>query len=91
VADDSATLRYAIRGPDSQPSIEGTLTVHLQLDPASIRFDDLRLGRQVQRPAEQCGDLLARDRDGHWTYQFAVVVDDLPAACEWILANHRQD
>ena len=27
-------------------------------------------------PAEQCGDLLVRDRDGHWTYQFAVTVDD---------------
>jgi glutamyl/glutaminyl-tRNA synthetase len=23
------------------------------------------------------GDLLLRDRDGHWTYQFAVVVDDI--------------
>jgi glutamyl-tRNA synthetase/glutamyl-Q tRNA(Asp) synthetase len=24
----------------------------------------------------QCGDLLVRDRHGHWTYQFAVTVDD---------------
>jgi glutamyl/glutaminyl-tRNA synthetase len=24
----------------------------------------------------QCGDLLVRDRLGHWTYQFAVTVDD---------------
>jgi len=39
-------------------------------------FDDALLGRQEQVPAEQCGDLLARDRDGHWTYQFAVTVDD---------------
>ena len=31
----------------------------------------------TQTPAEQCGDLLLRDRDGHWTYQFAVTVDDL--------------
>jgi glutamyl-tRNA synthetase/glutamyl-Q tRNA(Asp) synthetase len=28
-------------------------------------------------PALQCGDLLLRDRLGRWTYQFAVVVDDL--------------
>ena len=28
-------------------------------------------------PAAQCGDLLLRDRLGQWTYQFAVVVDDL--------------
>ena len=32
--------------------------------------------RSTQRPATQCGDLLVRDRDGHWTYQFAVTVDD---------------
>lgn len=38
---------------------------------------DLRHGVEHQRPAEQCGDLLARDRHGAWTYQFAVVVDDL--------------
>jgi glutamyl/glutaminyl-tRNA synthetase len=40
------------------------------------RFDDLRHGPQEQRPFEESGDLLARDRDGHWTYQFAVTVDD---------------
>ena len=40
-------------------------------------FDDALLGRLTQTPAEQCGDLLVRDRDGHWTYQFAVTVDDL--------------
>ena len=40
-------------------------------------FDDALLGRQTQTPAEQCGDLLVRDRDGHWTYQFAVTVDDV--------------
>lgn len=41
------------------------------------RFDDLRLGPQEQEPARQCGDLLIQDRLGNWTYQFAVVVDDL--------------
>jgi len=39
-------------------------------------FDDLRLGPQTQDPKTQCGDLLARDRLGQWTYQFAVTVDD---------------
>lgn len=43
----------------------------------TIRLDDLRLGPQAQQPSQQCGDLLARDRNGHWTYQFAVTVDDL--------------
>lgn len=50
--------------------------IRIRLDPSVERFDDLRLGRQEQRPSEQCGDLLARDRHGNWTYQFAVVVDD---------------
>lgn len=40
-------------------------------------FTDARLGEVTQAPAEQCGDLLLRDRNGNWTYQFAVVVDDL--------------
>ena len=40
------------------------------------RFEDALLGAQEQEPADQCGDLLLRDRDGHWTYQFAVAVDD---------------
>ncbi len=50
--------------------------LRVRLEPATERFDDLRLGRQRQRPSEQCGDLLIRDRDGNWTYQFAAVVDD---------------
>jgi glutamyl-tRNA synthetase/glutamyl-Q tRNA(Asp) synthetase len=28
-------------------------------------------------PDEESGDLLLRDRDGNWTYQFAVTVDDI--------------
>ena len=50
--------------------------LRLRLDPSVERFPDLRLGPQEQRPAEQCGDLLVRDRDGNWTYQFAATVDD---------------
>jgi len=49
----------------------------LRLEPGVERFTDLLLGPQEQRPAQQCGDLLLRDRNGNWTYQFAVVVDDL--------------
>lgn len=41
-----------------------------------IQFEDLRTGRQVQEPSRQCGDLLARDRNGNYTYQFCVTVDD---------------
>jgi len=46
--------------------------------PSSVeRFDDLRHGALEQQPSAQCGDLLVKDRDGNWTYQFAVTVDDL--------------
>jgi glutamyl-Q tRNA(Asp) synthetase len=50
--------------------------LRVRLAPTIERFADLRLGPQDQRPSEQCGDLLARDRHGNWTYQFAAVVDD---------------
>ncbi len=52
------------------------LGVRVRFNPTIERFDDVRLGAQEQRPSEQSGDLLARDRHGNWTYQFAVVVDD---------------
>ena len=51
--------------------------IRVQLPDGDEVFDDALLGRQTQTPAEQCGDLLVRDRDDHWTYQFAVTVDDV--------------
>jgi glutamyl-tRNA synthetase/glutamyl-Q tRNA(Asp) synthetase len=51
--------------------------LRVRLHPSVERFVDLRLGPQEQRPSDQCGDLLVRDRDGNWTYQFAATVDDL--------------
>jgi glutamyl-Q tRNA(Asp) synthetase len=52
------------------------LGIRVQLGAAPEMFEDALLGGMTQVPAEQCGDLLVRDRDGHWTYQFAVTVDD---------------
>jgi glutamyl/glutaminyl-tRNA synthetase len=51
--------------------------IRVRLPRSEERFDDLRLGPQVQIPAERCGDLLVRDRHGYWTYQFAATVDDI--------------
>jgi glutamyl-tRNA synthetase/glutamyl-Q tRNA(Asp) synthetase len=51
--------------------------IRVELDTAPEQFEDRALGTMVQTPAEQCGDLLLRDRDGNWTYQFAVTVDDM--------------
>jgi glutamyl-tRNA synthetase/glutamyl-Q tRNA(Asp) synthetase len=51
--------------------------VRVQIESGQERFIDGLLGEQMQTPAEEYGDLLIRDRDGHWTYQFAVTVDDM--------------
>lgn len=53
------------------------LALRVRLPRSEERFEDLLQGSQLQVPAEQCGDLLVRDRHGYWTYQFAVTVDDL--------------
>ncbi len=50
--------------------------LRVELAPGVERFVDGLLGPQAQSPADQCGNLLLRDRDGHWTYQFATTVDD---------------
>jgi glutamyl/glutaminyl-tRNA synthetase len=52
-------------------------TLRIRFDERVERFEDRFLGVVEQVPASQCGDLLLRDRDGHWTYQFTVTVDDL--------------
>ncbi len=55
------------------------------MPPGTERFEDLRLGPQAQEPLTQCGDLLLRDRLGNWTYQFAVVVDDLRQGIDLVI------
>ena len=71
-----AELRYpgtcAHRGLPEGPG----LGLRIRLAPTVERFVDLRHGPMEQRPSEQCGDLLVRDREGNWTYQFAATVDD---------------
>jgi glutamyl-tRNA synthetase/glutamyl-Q tRNA(Asp) synthetase len=50
--------------------------LRVQLEPGIEQAEDLLRGTIRQAPADQCGDLLLKDRDGHWTYQFAATVDD---------------
>ncbi len=49
------------------------------------RFTDLRLGAQSQDPDLQCGDVLLRDRNGNFTYQFCAVVDDLDQGVDFVI------
>lgn len=74
---EGAELRYPGTCRDRAVDAARNAMRRVRLEPEEIAFHDLRLGGQLQVPAAQCGDLLARDRDGNWTYQFAVVVDDL--------------
>jgi glutamyl-Q tRNA(Asp) synthetase len=72
IGGDRYTGRCRTRGLTDAPG----RGIRVVIAPGVERFDDPFLGPQEQVPADQCGDLLLRDRDGHWTYQFAVTVDD---------------
>jgi glutamyl-Q tRNA(Asp) synthetase len=69
--------RYTGRCRDLGLSESPGRSVRLRLDHGLECGQDLLLGPLAQDPYEQCGDPMLRDRDGHWTYQFAVSVDDL--------------
>jgi glutamyl-tRNA synthetase/glutamyl-Q tRNA(Asp) synthetase len=74
---DIGTERYDGRCRERRLDIGPGRGIRVQIGSGEEAFEDALLGRLTQTPAEQCGDLLVRDRDGHWTYQFAVTVDDL--------------
>ena len=70
-------MRYPGTCRDAALPPDASMQRRVRLGPEPERFFDLLRGPQEQVPAEQCGDLLVRDRLGQWTYQFAVTVDDL--------------
>ena len=76
VPNESSELRYSGRCRDRRLPIVDGYGWRIRMEPGLEEFDDARLGRQCQDPAEQCGDVLVRDRHNNWTYQFAVAVDD---------------
>jgi len=70
---------------DQRRPLDPGLGWRVRIDPGLERFDDLRLGPQVQDPVAQGGDLLIRDRRGNWTYQFAVTVDDCQQSIDLVV------
>ena len=50
-----------------------------------ITFSDGIHGEKTQNPQQQCGDFLLKDRHGNFTYQFAVVVDDMDQGVNLII------
>jgi glutamyl/glutaminyl-tRNA synthetase len=64
---------------------EGGVAWRVVIEPGVETFDDLLGGPQAQAPADQCGDLLIRDRLGNWTYQFVASVDDFRQGIDLIV------
>ena len=52
-------------------------SLRIEIPDKVISWHDERLGDFAENPKQQCGDFPIRDRDGFWTYQFAVCIDDL--------------
>lgn len=69
-------LRYDNHCRDRGLPLRDAYAWRIALPGGAITFDDGFLGEQHQDPQRQCGDLVVRDREGNWTYQFCVVVDD---------------
>ena len=67
--------------PPSFHSVEDDIrephSLRIAIPDKVINWHDERLGDFHENPKKQCGDFPIRDRDGYWTYQFAVCVDDL--------------
>jgi glutamyl-tRNA synthetase/glutamyl-Q tRNA(Asp) synthetase len=84
---DAVTDELAYQGTCRHAHLDGASTParRIVLTPSVVSFTDLIVGPQAQQPAEQCGDLLARDRSGNWTYQFAVTVDDLEQGIDVVI------
>ena len=73
---DGSELRYPGHCRDRGLPLTDGYSWRVRIDPGVEMFEDRLLGAQRQDPFEQCGDVLVRDRQGDWTYQFAVTVDD---------------
>jgi len=78
-------LRYSGRCRERGLPLANGCGWRVRLDDSVESFNDQRLGPQQQRPAEQCGDVLVRDRLGNWTYQFAVAVDDFRQGIDLVI------
>jgi len=73
----SGELQYPGTCRDKGLPLDQGLPLRVRLPEDNVTFTDAWLGVQAQHPSTQCGAVLVRARDRYWTYQFAVVVDDL--------------
>lgn len=73
---ESGELWYPGTCRDRRLPLASDVAWRLRIEPGSETFTDLLCGPHTQNPAEQCGDVVIRDRRGNWTYQFVASVDD---------------
>ena len=73
---DIGSERYDGRCRSRGLALAGGSGIRVEIGQGVERTHDLRLGPIAQDPSEQSGDILLKDRDGQWTYQFAVTEDD---------------
>lgn len=73
---ESAEVRYPGTCRDATHALTADIGWRVRLPDDEVVFEDRWCGPQRQVPAQQCGDLLIRDRLGNWTYQFVATVDD---------------
>lgn len=85
VSNDAAEMRYPGTCANGGVSAYATTARRVRIAPGVEHFDDIALGAQHQDPSAQCGDVLVRDRAGNWTYQFAVVVDDMEQGIDVVI------
>jgi glutamyl-Q tRNA(Asp) synthetase len=74
---DGEELRYDGYCRERGLPLDTNETLRVRIPEVAVEFEDLLLGKQVQNPHQEIGDIAIRDNHGHWTYQFAVVVDDI--------------
>lgn len=73
----SSHLRYpSTCRTQNIPWESSPIGIRIRIPSQDIVWQDLLMGQFCENPAEQFGDTLIRDRQGQWTYQYAVVVDD---------------
>jgi glutamyl-Q tRNA(Asp) synthetase len=78
------------RNPDGEPIYPGTCrnglrpgrharSFRMRMPDRLVEFVDRRLGPRRENPAFETGDIVVKRADGVWSYQLAVVVDDIDA------------
>jgi glutamyl-Q tRNA(Asp) synthetase len=82
---ESSELRYSGRCRERGLALSDGVGWRVRMDPGVESFADGMLGLQQQDPAQQCGDVLIRDRLGNWTYQFAAAVDDFRQGVDLVI------